>query len=71
MRRLPLAALLATPIARITLALVTCLASTANAASAGFNLICQDGGHMRVNGGTACTVAVQEHTWTEIRSLYR
>ena len=38
---------------------------------AGFDLICQAGGHMRVNGGPACTVAVQEHTWTEIRSLYR
>ena len=38
---------------------------------AAFNLICQDGGNMRVNGGPACTVAVQEHTWTEIRSLYR
>jgi hypothetical protein len=38
---------------------------------AGFNLIWQDGGNMRVNGGPTCTVAVQEHTWTEIRNLYR
>jgi hypothetical protein len=38
---------------------------------AGFNLICQARGHMRVNGGPACTVAVQEHTWTGVRSLYR
>ena len=38
---------------------------------ADFNLVYQACGHMRVNGGPACTVAVQEHTWTEIRSLYR
>jgi hypothetical protein len=38
---------------------------------AGFNLICQAGGHMRVNGGPPCTVAVQQRTWTEVRNLYR
>ena len=36
-----------------------------------FNLIIQTRGHMRVNGGPACTVGVREGTWTEIRSLYR
>jgi hypothetical protein len=38
---------------------------------ADFNIICQEGGEMRVNGGPPCTVAVEERTWTEVRSLYR
>ena len=36
-----------------------------------FNLICQAGGEMRVNGGPTCTVAVEQRTWTEVRNLYR
>jgi hypothetical protein len=38
---------------------------------AGFNLICQAGGEMRVNGGPPCTVAVEQRTWTGVRNLYR
>ena len=38
---------------------------------ASFNLICQEGGSMRVNGGPPCTVAVEERTWTAVRDLYR
>jgi hypothetical protein len=38
---------------------------------ASFNLICQEGGAMRVNGGPPCTVAVEERTWTGMRNLYR
>jgi hypothetical protein len=38
---------------------------------ANFNLIIQARGSMRVNGGPACTVAVQEDTWTGVRNLYR
>ena len=45
-----------------------CCPLTTNAA---FDLICQAGGHMRVNGGPACTIAVEQRTWTEVRSLYR
>ena len=37
----------------------------------GFNLLCQAGGEMRVNGGPACTVAVEQRTWTQVRNLYR
>jgi len=37
----------------------------------GFNLICQAGGDMRINGGVNCTVAVAEKTWTGVRNLYR
>jgi hypothetical protein len=36
-----------------------------------FRRICQEGGEMRVNGGPSCTVAVEERTWTGVRSLYR
>ena len=36
-----------------------------------FELICQEGGEMIINGGPSCTVAVEERTWTEVRSLYR
>jgi hypothetical protein len=36
-----------------------------------YNLICQAAGEMRVNGGPACTVAVEARTWTEVRNLYR
>jgi hypothetical protein len=38
---------------------------------AGFNLHCQAGGTMRLNGGPNCTVAVEDRTWSEIRSMYR
>ena len=38
---------------------------------ANFNLICQEGGAMRVNGGPFCTVAVEQRTWTQVRNLYR
>lgn len=38
---------------------------------AGFNLHCQGGGDMRVNGGPDCTVAVAEKTWSGVRNLYR
>jgi hypothetical protein len=38
---------------------------------ASFNLICQAGGEMRVNGGPPCTVAVEQRTWTGVRNLYR
>jgi hypothetical protein len=36
-----------------------------------YDLICQPGGEMRVNGGPSCTVAVEARTWTEVRNLYR
>ena len=37
----------------------------------GFNMQCQAGGTMRLNGGPNCTVAVADRTWSQIRSMYR
>jgi hypothetical protein len=44
---------------------------TALITDAAFNIICQEEGAMRVNGGPPCTVAVDQRTWSEVRNLYR
>jgi hypothetical protein len=39
---------------------------------AGFDLFCQSGGEMHVNGtGNTCQVAVESRTWTGVRQLFR
>ena len=38
---------------------------------AGFDLFCQSGGEMHINGGPTCDVAVDNRTWSEVRQLFR